>query len=170
MDNLLCMCAKCWTLDKRSDGTTGESMLMWRTYSNNEIVCRIETTLHELVNSFVKLSSSIIIADVNYGRQDNLNVFEQLLFNKAIYYDQEQEVRMLYLVNNSNGIYIDTDILSMIKQITISPFIPQHTASFIISQLRKICKDNPKIEMQASHINEYEGDLPRYVNDNKVWR
>ena len=170
MDGVLSMCAKCWTLDKRSDGTIGESMLMWRTYASNEIVCRIGTTIKDVVDSIINIESDIIFADVNYGRSNNLNIFESVLFNKSIYYDHEQEIRMLYLTENKNGTYININPLTMLKEITLSPFIPPQTASFVISQLRNICKDNPQIDMHISPINEYGGELPEYMNNNKVWR
>ena len=170
MDGVLSMCAKCWTLDKRSDGTIGESMLMWRTYASNEIVCRIGTTIKDVVDSIINIESDIIFADVNYGRSNNLNIFESVLFNKSIYYDHEQEIRMLYLTENKNGTYININPLTMLKEITLSPFIPPQTASFVISQLRNICLENPQIDMHISPINEYSGDLPEYMNNNKVWR
>lgn len=169
MDRILSMCAKCWTLDKRSDGTIGESMLMWRTYASNEIVCRVGTTIKDFVDNIMSIESDIIFADVNYGKNDNLNVFEQILFNKSIHYDHEQEIRMLYLMENPAGTFIKINPLSMLKEISISPFIPPQTASFVIAQLRNICKGNPKIDMHISPINEYNGVLPEYL-DNKIWR
>jgi hypothetical protein len=169
-DSILSMCVKSWTLDRRVDGSIGESMLMWKTFAANEIVCRIETTIQSIIDSIVSINGDIVFADVNYGRHVNLNVYEQSLFNKTIHYDQEQEIRMLYLVENIRGTTLGINPLTMIKSITISPFIPHHTASFIISQLRAITKEKPGIDMHISSINEYDGELPNYIKDVRVWK
>lgn len=170
MDQILSLCAKSWTMDVRNDGSVGENMLMWRTYAANEIVCRIGTTVGDVVENITQLNGDVVFADINYGRHDHLNTYEQVLFNKSIYYDQEQEIRMLYLVENINGAYISVNPFAIIKEITISPFVPPQTASFVISQLRNISKDNPSIEMHISPICEYKGEMPKHQQDNKIWR
>ena len=168
MDKTLTLCAKCWTLDKRTDGSIEENILMWKSYSSNEIVCRIGTTIADIVNSIEHIDSDILFADVIYGRNRNLKVNEELLLNKSIHYDHEQEVRMLYLEESPTGSYIEVNATSMLKSITISPFVHPETASFIISQLRNICMSNPKIKMSKSSINEYDGELPEYMKKDKV--
>ncbi|MBR5971510.1 MAG: hypothetical protein IK017_02530 [Paludibacteraceae bacterium] len=165
MDILLSLCVKCWTLDKRTDGSIGETMLMWKTYSSNDIVCRIKTTIRDLADS-IKLPCDIIIADMNYGKNDKLSTHEQLLFNKSIHYDQEQEIRMLCMVSKKSGIKIDIQPENLIKEIIISPFIPPQTASFVIAQLRKICSN---IEIKLSSIREYNDHLSTNNDLNKVW-
>lgn len=164
MNDILSCCAKCWTMDTRCDGSIGESMLMWRTYASHEIVCRIGTTIERLSKCISYSPCDLIIADVNYGKNEELNHFEQLVFNKTIYYDHEQEVRLLALIPNSEGIYIDIDPSILISEIKTSPFLPPQTAKFVLSQLERIIPNKTKPIMDISSIEEYDDST---VTDNR---
>ncbi len=166
MDKLLSLCAKCWTLDKRTDGSIGETLLMWKTYASNDIVCRIKTTIRDLADSIKSSPCDIVIADMNYGKNDRLSVPEQLLFNKSIHYDQEQEIRMLCMVSKKSGIKIDVQPENLIKEIVISPFIPPQTVSFVISQLKKMYPS--PIVIKPSSIREYNDHLSTNNDLNKL--
>ena len=45
----LSVCISCWTLDRRNSNSCDESFLMWKAYSKDEIICRIGTTIGQLI-------------------------------------------------------------------------------------------------------------------------
>ena len=153
---VLSICVSCWTMDNRGDGENDESFLMWKAYTGNEITCRVATNLENLIKSLKDNTVDIVISDVVYNDHCKMTECEKLLFRKSIHYEQEQEVRMVVLNDNPNGISIQIDIGSLLSEIRLSPFIQPNTANFILDGLRKRCSKYPNIVLSYSDILEYK--------------
>lgn len=151
----LSVCASCWTLDRRNDNSTDESFLMWKAYSKDDIICRIGTTIGQLIECIKKISSDIIISDVDYKGEIEMNEYEDLIFRKSIYYMDEQEVKMAVLSNKKDGIDINVDNKIMLNEIKISPFISPVLGYFILGQLKEWCKKYPNVKIEYSKVMEY---------------
>ena len=149
------VCASCWTLDRRVTGALGESLLMWKAYSNSELSCRIGTTIGKFIDSIKHLPCDIVISDVDYTQTCSMNEYERRYFRKKPFYDQEQEVRMLFLANRKNGITINVNAKDSIDEITISPFITPRIASMIKIGLGDLCQELG-INLHYSLLEEYK--------------
>lgn len=152
----LSICVSCWTMDNRGNGENDESYLMWKAYTGNEMTCRIATNLENLIKSLKDSIGDIVISDVAYNDNSKMTEYENLLFRKSIHYEQEQEVRLAVLNDNSDGIAIPIDIGTLLSEIRLSPFIQPNTASFILDGLRKRCSKFPNIAFSQSDILEYK--------------
>ena len=157
-EKALSVCVSCWTLDNRGNDKADESYLMWKAYSNNEITCRIGTTIGRLINSITGTPSDIIISDVDYLGQKEMNEYEDLIFRKSLFYEDEQEVRMAVLSSNREGVDLEVDNSILLNEIKLSPFIPQTLKCFILEQLKNWCKSNncDKTIMDFSNVMEYK--------------
>lgn len=151
----LSICVSCWTCDKRSDGYTNENYLIWKAYANNDIVCRIGTTIGQLVNCIKKTSCDIAISDVDYSGKTEMNPYEELVFRKSIFYEDEQEVRMAVLSNNKAGVDLEIDNNILLNEVKISPFIPPVLGTFILRELKEWCKRYPNVRIEYSKVMEY---------------
>lgn len=151
----LSICVSCWTTDDRGNCGTDESFLMWKSYTGNELTCRIATNLDKLVKSLCKSEGDIVISDVAYNDNYRMTDYEKLVFRKSIHYEQEQEIRMAVLCNDHNGSEIGIDVGNMISEIRLSPFIQPNMASFILEGLQKRCARYPNIKLSYSDILEY---------------
>lgn len=151
----LSLCVSCWTMDNRSNGENDESFLMWKAYTGDEMTCRITTNLDCLVKSLKESVSDIVISDVVYNDNSNMTEYEKLIFRKSIYYEQEQEVRLVVLNNNFDGVTVPMDIGTLLSEIRLSPFIQPNVASFILDGLRTRCTKYPNIKLSYSDILEY---------------
>lgn len=153
---ILSLCASCWTMDNRGNGENDESFLMWKAYTGNEMTCRIATNLENLINSLKDSVDDIVISDVVYNEDSNMTECEKLIFRKSLHYEQEQEVRMVVLNDNRDGISIPVDIGTLLNEIRLSPFIQPNTASFILEGLRTRCSKYPNVVLSYSDIMEYK--------------
>jgi len=151
----LSVCVSCWTLDKRRNNENDENFLMWKAYSKDDMVCRIGTTIGQLINSIKKTNHDIIISDVDYNNKVEMSEFESLIFKKSIHYEDEQEVRMVVLSDKRAGIDLQIDIPKLLNEIKISPFIPPVLSSFILWQLKTWCKNLENIKIDYSNVMEY---------------
>ena len=151
----LSVCVSCWTLDRRCNDKIDESFLMWKAYSEDNIVCRIGTTIGQLINSIKTTPSDIIISNVDYKGKIEMNKYEDLIFRKSIFYEDEQEVRMVVLSNSKDGVDIKVDNKTLLNEILISPFIPPVFAYFILSELKVWCKKYNSIQIGYSKVMEY---------------
>lgn len=152
------LCVSCWTLDRRNNGEKDESFLMWKAYSrSDDIICRIGTTIGRLIKSIQKTPSDIVLSDVDYKGEITMNEYENLLFRKSIYYEDEQEVRMVVLSNKREGIDLDVDNSILLNEIKLSPFIPPMLRFFIMDKLKERCKKNTNKEIKiiCSEVMEY---------------
>lgn len=151
----LSVCVSCWTLDQRNNQTNDESYLMWKSYSKDDIVCRVGTKIGQLIDSIKETSYDVIISDVDYKGEIEMTEYENLIFRKSIYYEDEQEVRMAVLSNSKAGIDLRVDNHILLDEIKISPFVPPVLGYFILSHLKEWCKKYPKVRIEYSKVNEY---------------
>ena len=161
----LSVCVSCWTFDNRNNGKTDESFLMWKAYSNNEITCRIGTTIGRLINSITDMPSDIVISDVDYQSQKEMNEYEDLIFRKSLFYEDEQEVRMAVLSDNREGIDLKINKSTLLNEIKLSPFIPPMLGFFILGELKNWCKGN-----KCNDVNIEYSKLMEYVETNKNYK
>ena len=150
----LSVCVSCWTLDNREGETNDESFLMWKAYSNDETICRVGTTIGQLINCIKKTPADIVISDVDYNGQKDMNSYENLIYRKSIFYKDEQEVRMAVLSNNRNGINLTIDNSVLLREIKISPFIPPVHAYFVLKGLKEFCKRCTDVKIEYSKVME----------------
>lgn len=161
----LSVCVSCWTFDCRNNGKTDESFLMWKAYSNNEITCRIGTTIDRLINSIKQTPSDIVISDVDYQGQKEMNEYEDMIFRKSLFYEDEQEVRMAVLSSNREGIDLEVDNSILLNEIKLSPFVPPTLTSFILGQLQNWCKSN-----NCTRVNVERSQVKEYIETNKKYK
>lgn len=155
-------CVSCWTSDEYDYGnssSSNENYLMWKSYSNG-IVCRIETNIGTLLDNVSKnntdLRYDILFSKVSYLEKERFadNNPQHYIFDKPIYYRDEQEYRLAVLsTNESVCLKIDPNII--IKSITISPFVNPKIANKIIHFLKCEFPELNEITIQRSHVMEY---------------
>lgn len=147
------ICVSCWTLDSRRNSDCNESFLMWKAYRHNGDICRIGTTIWHLINSIESVPCDVAISDVCYDKR-NAYVCDRLIFNKQLYYEDEQELRIAVLSHNDLFIDIPIDPYSLLDEITLSPFLIPRVENMYKSMLEKTY---PKLKnkIQRSHIMEY---------------
>lgn len=179
------LCASCWTFDLRSNGAPSQSFLMWKANSISynsikkiyepSIRCRIETSIGNLIDSIESKRHDIVISDVVYGER-TLNDYEQLLFHKSIYYDQEQEIRLAVLTNKTMvdptdeqpiGMNIKINVKKLLtphaqepNKIIVSPFAKKNDER--ITVLERLCKSFNNVEVIPSSVflnNRYYSEL-----------
>ncbi len=149
------VCASCWTLDFRSDNSQNENYLMWKAYSDNEISCRISSTIGNLIDSIQSSRYDIVIENMVYGNVQGKNEYENNIFHKTIHYEDEQEVRMVVLSTSPNGVNLKIDVSSLIQEIKVSPFVSRCVAEESASVIRNYCMRYPKIKVTPSEVKEY---------------
>lgn len=134
------VCISCWTYDSLSNtekNTVDENYLMWKSYGYNNACCRIETTIHDLINSIEdKNRFEILVSDISYV-QEHLNDGnpQHYIFEKPIYYRDEKEFRLCVLTQ-TESVHLKINPFSMIKRITLSPFITKELGDFLISSIK----------------------------------
>lgn len=128
------VCASCWTKDTYTYGN--ESFLMWKCYSGSQPVCRIETTIGDLINSISTkgITDDIVLSEMNYVdyRQNKyMGNIRHYLFEKPLAYTGEQEVR-LYVMSNKEQVTLNINPSIILKKILISPFINNELSNVLI--------------------------------------
>lgn len=128
------VCASCWTKDTYTYGN--ESFLMWKCYSSSQPVCRIETTIGDLINSISTegITDDIILSEMNYidyKQNKYMGNIQHYLFEKPVAYTGEQEVR-LYIMSDKKQINLNINPSTMIKRILISPFVSNDLSKILI--------------------------------------
>ena len=151
----LSICASCWTLDRRNNGHSDESYLMWKAYSKDEITCRVGTTIGRLIKSITHTPSDIVISEIDYKGESKMNEREKLTFSKSNFYEDEQEVRMVVLSNERQGVDLDIDIQELLEEIKISPFVPPILGFFLLRHLKEWCDKYKTIRIEYSNLMEY---------------
>ena len=149
------VCASCWTKDTYTYGN--ESFLMWKCYSNPQPVCRIETTIGDLISSISTegIAGDIILSEmcyVDYKQNKYMGNIQHYLFEKPIAYIGEQEVR-LYVMSNEKQIMLNLNPFSLIKRILISPFVSNEYSKILINYLKSEFTDL-NIPIKKSNIIE----------------
>ena len=149
------VCASCWTLDVRSDNSQKENYLMWKSYGGNEVSCRISSTIGKLVDSIQNTRNDIVIENMVYGNAQVGNEYENNIFHKTIHYEDDQEIRMVVLSTNPNGVNLKVNVSSLIQEITVSPFVSRCIADESALLIRSYCRKYPKIKVSHSEVKEY---------------
>lgn len=132
----------CWTLNINSEGRFAENYLLWKTYNDTNLICRIGTTIGKLINSIEQLSNDIVFSPIQYEPFDKAHIDTPFwnTFVKADFYRDEKEVRLIALPNpytncKDRYVLIPVNVKNMITQVAISPFVSKTTQDFISEQL-----------------------------------
>ena len=126
------ICISCWTF---GNNTAKEDYLMWKTYNSENVTCRIETTIEDLIHCLLPQDDyDIIISDVSYSNMI-IESANNYIFNKSIYYSSEKELRMCVLSKN-DYVKLRINLFAFIKEVILSPFISREFSRFLINQLR----------------------------------
>ncbi len=149
------VCASCWTKDTYTYGN--ESFLMWKCYSSSQPVCRIETTIGDLINSISTegITDDIIFSEMNYvdyKQNKYMSNIQHYLFEKPIAYMGEQEVR-LYVMSDKKQINLNINPSAMLKRILISPFVSNDLSKILIDYFNSEFAEL-KIPIKKSYIIE----------------
>ncbi|MBQ4055642.1 MAG: hypothetical protein IJD32_00880 [Bacteroidaceae bacterium] len=128
------VCASCWTKDTHT--YSNESFLMWKCYSGSQPICRIETTIGDLISSIStkEITDDIILSEMNYvdyKQSKYMGNIQHYLFEKPLAYTGEQEVR-LYVMSNKEQVELNVNPSAMLKKILISPFINNEFSKILI--------------------------------------
>jgi hypothetical protein len=151
-DKAFHVCISCWTTDRRGPDTVDENFLMWKAYSaSNDITCRVKTTIKDFVDSIEDLSCDIAVSDVFYNEGGNR--YDRLIFGKSIYYESEQEIRVVAL-SNDNHVEVKIDPYRLIQEIKTSPFVIPPVEGSIINMLKKRYPQLEKV-IFPSNVMEY---------------
>lgn len=151
-DKAFHVCISCWTTDKRSSDTADENFLMWKAYSaTNDITCRVKTTIKDLIDSVEEISCDIAVSDVFYNGGSNR--YDKLIFGKSIYYESEQEIRIVALSTDSH-VEVKIDPYRLIQEVKTSPFVIPPVEGSIIGMLKKRYPQLKK-KISPSKVMEY---------------
>ena len=107
------ICVSCWT--KHIE----ESIMFWNCYGNT--LCRISTTIENLIDSIKTTDKTIIIAPINYTNNERMESVYSKIFWKYSAYEDEQEIRLCVLANDHH-IYLDVNTDILINGILFNPF------------------------------------------------
>lgn len=133
------VCISCWTYDKLLINDSGESIenyLMWKSYSNNNLIVRIKTRIEDLLFSMYDVKSVVVANDVYYKKESIDYSVNDSIFSKTKYYRYEDEFRLCVLSTNSN-ICLPLNVERMLYEVTLSPFISKQYYEFIKDFMEK---------------------------------
>ena len=152
------VCVSCWTFDEHEhpdQSLVHEDYLMWKAYASQAIGCRIETTVQDLIGSIKNTDRDfdLWLSKIHYAKE-SYGSFYDCLFQKTLYYKNEQELRLCALTLDADHIELPIDPMQLIKKITISPFIDKDYAGLLIKALEA---EFPELagKVETSHILEY---------------
>ncbi len=149
------VCASCWTYDiLKQNQKVYENYLMWKAYAYQEIGCRIESSIQDLINCIKEpeKQEAILLANIIYG-EEGIDSYFDSVFKKTPHYSHEQEIRLCVLTSEGY-IKLPIDPMKLIKKITFSPFVSKEYVNFHISQLTTKYPEL-KNKIESSHILEY---------------
>lgn len=155
-------CVSCWTMGIVNGDRLDENYLMWKSYANGNVSCRIEISLGQLLDSITNIPEDIIIEDVVYGEYGQLNNNESLLFHKSRFYALEQELRLVVLSNNARGVHLTLNVDELFGntadtfKVTLSPFAPPSWYYFLLQGMRDFQKKYSGFSLCPSDILEYK--------------
>lgn len=142
-------CISCWTYDTSiEDNYSSENYLMWKNYTEKDGV-RITSTCSDLIYSINnKYNQEIILSNVTYLNAISHKLLPQeMIFTKRDFYRDEREIRLCVL-NSSNHILLDINQRQLIKQITLSPFMPPNLRGILKNYL-----ENTYLWLQGNILN-----------------
>ena len=157
LKNAYNICVSCWTYDVYSSerNAVNENYLMWKSYGFDNISCRIETTIDDLIHSVInKTGVDIIISNVEYvNLHPAAGNIQKYVFEKSPYYQDEKEVRLCVLKCDHHTL-LDINPFQMIKEVTLSPFINNLFVQFLIEKFQI---DYPELrdKIRKSHVMEH---------------
>lgn len=152
------LCISCWTTDILLNGEVGESFLMWKSYANTELACRLKTSIIHLINSIEELSCDLVVSGVDYSNNNNKS-YNDLLFKKSCYYESEHEVRIVALTNEKDHVDIKINPESLYLSLNVSPFLTPIMESLVINGLKR---RYPRLKsvIEPSRVMEYPFTKP----------
>ena len=140
-----------------------ESYALWKIYLGGQDGVSIKTDFKSLKKAFEKSEKSVEIGKVKYDEKLSEYLNPNLVYRKRNYYEYEKEVRLCYYSTkfdtgviedkasengpispkeyrelNFNGFKEKVDLLSLIKEIRISPFSNASFRQLIIDLLERI--------------------------------
>lgn len=124
----------CWTKDLYSNHS--ENYLKWKSFG--EGYCRIETTLSDLLKSIDFRGMTVVVAPIQYKKEEYDSTLFDLIFTKTLEYEAEQEIRISLFPNEAisdTAKYKINNIDQMIQGVTLSPFISRAMNNMIKSGL-----------------------------------
>lgn len=136
------ICISCWTFGNINQINNGanEDYLMWKSYNKENVTCRIQTTIEDLIHCLLPQDNyDIIISDVSYSNMI-IESTNNYIFNKSVYYYSENELRVCVLSEN-DYVKLRINPFEFIKGIIISPFISKEYSLFLSNQLKSIYSD-----------------------------
>ena len=148
------LCISCWTMDQTTpDGGIQENYLMWKAYQTSDLMCRIGTTIENLINQ-IEPTCDILISDVSYVNR-GASLVDRVTFNKSKCYAGEREVRLVPLKLGQPFIQLQIQKLDeWLESIVLSPFVTPQIENMLCSYLRTTFPwVKPKIRPSA--IMEY---------------
>lgn len=125
--------ASCWT----TDGPT-ENYCMWKSHQNKPYVCRIQSSIENILSSIQDQKHIILVSPVKYEKIDKPHIrYVSDLFRKVDFYRDEQELRFLFLKMEGDGDHINIGInpQRLISEIILSPFAAPNIRSMIREEL-----------------------------------
>lgn len=118
-----------------------ENYAMWKIYANGSYGLAIQTTFRKLRESFSSCDKAVYIGKVVYYDDDAIRqpIEDPILpfFRKRSIYQYENEVRCCYKIpagqteftwqeqGDDNGVFIASEVNSLIERIYISPYSPK---------------------------------------------
>jgi len=124
----------CWT--KRES----ESYSMWKIYATEMGAC-IDTSVSRLISSLKidfsdESKNKLICGNMEYKEHTLSTIEEEQLFNKSLYYSEEDEFRFYFHIKSKEGIESNKDFIRipidttvLIDEILLSPFIGKEAAN-----------------------------------------
>lgn len=148
------LCISCWTLDNIYDNRVDENILMWKSYRDGDLMCRVGTTIRKLIDNIVP-TCDIIISDICYDSNPRGGLISMYTFHKLPYYSPEMEVRLVMCKRTTESQIVELkNVMEMIDTITLSPFISPRLEHIILKTLEE---SFPMLsnKIQPSKIMEY---------------
>lgn len=157
-EKVMGVCISCWTTDILLNGEVDESFLMWKSYANTELACRLKTSIIHLINSIVELSCDLVVSGIEYSNNNNKS-YNDLLFKKSCYYESEHEVRIVALTSGQEHVDIKINPNCLNLSLKTSPFLTPIMESLVINRLKQ---RYPRLKnvIEPSRVMEYPFTKP----------
>lgn len=153
-------CVNCWNM------YNGESIALWKIYSDVEKGIMIKSSISSLIESFKVSQNEIYLSKVKYiDYHTDIMPDGNIIFpfvHKNLPYSYENEIRLLHKVNDTGwkydwskeeveeGIFVNIDLKILINEIVISPYSPNWFINLIKNLLEKYDFDIPITKSKLS--------------------
>ena len=140
----------CWTKNNV------ENYLMWKSYTPHPFGVCIVSSIYNFLASFQNQAFSqynVYCAEIEYGNYNISDEPDDMLFKKANFFRDEQEIRFLFSpkdekIREKTNIWIPYNYETMIDEIIISPFLSDKITNFLL----EILKNKFKLKAKCSKI------------------